>query len=46
MRRSISLLAQMETQEASDFLAELALRGKDDEVGRLAHALNRLRPFH
>ncbi len=38
MRRSISLLAQLESQEAIDFLAELALRGKDDEVGRLAHA--------
>jgi hypothetical protein len=38
MRRSISLLAQLESQEAIDFLAELALRGNDDEVGRLAHA--------
>jgi hypothetical protein len=38
MRRSISLLAQLESQEAIDFLSELALRGKEDEVGKLAHA--------
>lgn len=38
MRRSISLLAQLESEDAFAFLSELAQRGKVDEVGRLAHA--------